>query len=85
MPRTPNETTPSQFRFPADVLAKLDWLCANWAQGVKLNRTQVLKGLIEGAYESRGGPAAGEASTPAPADAKPAKPKPGKAKKGGQG
>lgn len=57
MPRSANETVPSQFRFQAEVLAKLDWLRSQWTTGIVLTRTQVLKALIDQEYTARGGPA----------------------------
>jgi hypothetical protein len=71
MPRSPNETTPSQFRLRPDELARLDWLCAAMAPGVSLRRVQVLRSLIDAEYAKRGGPPRnGVALPPPPAERK---------------
>ena len=89
MPRTPGETIPSQFRFQREVLTQLDWLCENWAPGIRLTRTQVLKALIDADCKKRGGPH-GPAEPPAdrqetgsPAEASKRPPK-GKRRLGGK-
>lgn len=58
MPRTPNETIPSQFRLRPEDLQMLDWLCVSFSElkGAKLPRAEVLRVLIAEKYKARGGP-----------------------------